>query len=137
MKHFFTLIIAVFIVVLQGCNSKPKVTNESLQGTWTCFEYTISGEGISPQMEAQSKEVALMNSYTFTGDTLTIGNEFFSIGTTFTISSDAKEIMYKAIGYKDVPPGTFVVHDFTGEVLIIQEIQNGITATNFLQKKKE
>ncbi|HPH16967.1 MAG TPA: hypothetical protein PK029_07335, partial [Bacteroidales bacterium] len=94
-------------------------------------------EGISPQMEAQSKEVALMNSYTFTGDTLTIGNEFFSIGTTFTISSDAKEIMYKAIGYKDVPPGTFVVHDFTGEVLIIQEIQNGITATNFLQKKKE
>ena len=53
-------------------------------------------------MQAQSK-VALMNSYTLPATRLLLVMNF-SIGTTYTISSDAKEIMYKAIGYKDVPP---------------------------------
>lgn len=137
MKHLKTLLPLFFVLLVTACNTKPIISKETLQGTWTCFDFTIMGEGITPTMEAQSKEVALMNSYVFSGDTLTIENQFFSIATTYRISEDAKKIEYTPIGYKNMSPGTFHIHEFTGEVLIIQEIQHGVTTTNFLQKKME
>lgn len=136
MNYLRFFIVVAIATIMCACSSKPILNQQSLQGTWSCFEYSLTGEGINPTMEAQSKQVALQTAYIFSGDTLTMYNEFFSLVSTYTISADAKEIVCSVIGYQNIQPRIFTIHDFTGEVLILQESQQGIVATNFLQKNK-
>ncbi|HON51858.1 MAG TPA: hypothetical protein P5243_03215 [Bacteroidales bacterium] len=134
---YTSLFTITFIIGLFACNSKQPINNENIQGTWTCFDYTISGEGINQTMETQSKQIALQTTYKFIHDTLIMKNDYFILPSTYSISADGKQMICSVIGYTNIQPRIFSIQDFTGDVLVLEEAQQGITTKTFLQRNKD
>lgn len=128
------LIIPITIILFFACNSTPELSKEAIQGTWTCFDYTMKGANVDSTLAQATKDLTMKTLHTFSGDTLIIKNDYFTLGFACDFKFDKKEIICTPIGFNDILSRTYTVIDFTGEALVLQEKIQGITSTMYLKK---
>ena len=136
MKQIFFLLITAFIFA--SCSSKPELTNEFLEGDWTCFDVEISGEGISEQQQQILKQVSVNSVYSFKDSTINLSSQYSSFEFTYELFSneDTATITFIPQGRASLKKTVYGVVEYTEDVFIIRETNPYYSSTTYLQRKR-
>lgn len=134
MKKF--MFFPIILLVLFACNSTPELSKEALQGEWQCFDFKMEGGDMDNSLREMTKQMTMKTVHIFSGDTLVMQNQILPLAFQCSFNFNEKIITCSPIGFKDVTARTYSIIDFTGEVLVLQEKVQGITATTYLQRQK-